>query len=535
MYRCISVILITLLGFIIPSDAFDMHEWAQAPADTSGMKSVDVAHETSKADELSVAEEGVKAMDGSTEADELEKALKELHDQTYFGVVHDERPEDHKTGVKSEEHKNLHENDEASKKSEQPKIETPNGSNEGTKVIPQMEHEIKEHSIALPEHHAEASVPVSVNDVTSLIPKTPPDEHNTTSGNEDTFVNDTTPIARNMRLNTMAKIDETIEKLDSRLQTFLEAVSESSHDLSYYQSLLENAYETFCREINGDLTPLGARYPRNEGDVTPVTVMISADMSSAIRRSFDTKVEVLELAASEVATQKSKETGARTIHDALTNGLIMVRSTIASPGLTIHSTSNEMKNMNAIIADMSKSLLADIIKWTLQEDVLKKQLLAKIVERDEFIKAHKSDINVDKFTQEIRKIAGDFHIAQNEKAGAIQKQNGFKEYLDEMREDINTIQRLIDTYFATVHNGHAKAIIAEANNELNKDGQAESELRLRLAQEKVHNDAILKSEDTGEHFQCPPNYRPLDPSKPAGDGNPCGRFIRRQADQSTHV
>nr|QKF54450.1 P53 [Babesia orientalis] len=523
----LPIAMLALLKHITSVGAFDIQEWAKSDVDTSDIHRIDKHHGSNDTKEVVTHSEKVE--DETTEAQEMEAALKALEDETNLvsksadntiypandNASHEEGNSETKEGVKD--------------KIEQPKIEIPKPEVHEV-AVPKEDYEPIIH--ITPAHEVvDGFVPATESNVTALIPKTPADDHNTTSGNEDSIINDTTPVARNMRLNTIAKIDETIEKLDKKLGSFLEAVSASTHDLSYYQSLLETAYDTFCKEINGDLTSLGSNKPHDDGDVTPVNVMISAEMSSAIRRSFDTKVEVLELAASEVATQKSKEVGARTIHDALTAGLILVRSTIASPGLTIHSTSNEMKNMTAIVADMAKSLLADIIKWTLKEDVLKKKLFDKIVERDDFIKKLPNDSRVEAFTRHIRKLAGEFHMAQNEKAGAIQKQNGFKEYMDEMREDINTIQRLIDTYFATVHNGHAKAIIEEATNELNKDGKAESELRLRLSEEKVHHEALLKSEGSQEPLKCPPNYIPLHPSMPVGEHNPCihveGRHLIR--------
>ncbi|KAK1939772.1 putative membrane protein [Babesia divergens] len=421
-------------------------------------------------------------------------------------------------------------------KHEQPKIELPTEKHEHTKLISKEDYEISQHDKSnnhktptfnektpepVQETDNEDSESASKNDLTSLIPKTQAAEHSVTSGNEDTIIDDTAPITHNLRMDTLARIDETINKLDHRLQKFLSAVSISAHDLLYYENLLDMAYTIFCKEINGDL---GRSDTKTYVAEPPVNVAISAEMSSAIRRSFDTKIEVLELAASEVAAQKSKETGARTIHDALASGLLHVRSTIASPGLTIRRASTEMKTMTAIVEDMRKTLDEDVISATLMHNASKKNLFDKILERDEYMKSAGTDkTHIEKFTKEIHLLASKFHRLQSNKANAMQKQNGFKEYMDNMQEDINTIQRLIDTYFATVHNGHAKAIIHEAKAELNKDDRAESQLRLHLAEDKVRNDALKEAERVTDQLTCPVNYRPLHPEKPVGNFNPCVR------------
>ncbi|GFE53980.1 ATPase, putative [Babesia ovis] len=474
-------------------------------------------------DTMGIVNKNEQTVDESVDEKEMEAALKALREETQSGI----EAESHTASPlnDTESHDSVHNDEHKAEKNH----ETDHKKVEHTPwefgLMDDPHHGEPHHEPTMDETHVHKDgdkvAPASETEVTALIPQTPSDDNNTTSGNEDTIINDTTPIAKRMRTNTIAKIDETIEKLDKRLRAFLEVVSSSAHDLGYYQQLLDNAYRTFCKEINGNIAGIGFNNLPEANNSDEPTVMISAEMSSAIRRSFDTKVEVLELAASEVATQKSKEVGARTIHDALTAGLLLVRNTINSPGLTIHTTSNEMKNMTAIIADMARSLLADIISWTLKEDVLKKKLFDKIVERDEFIKKLPDDSRIEEFTQQIRKLAGDFHTAQNEKAGAIQKQNGFKEYMDDMREDINTIQRLIDSYFATVHNGHAKAIIDEAVNELQKDGKAESELRLRVSEAKVHHEALLKEENMYENLVCPPTYHIMDPHRPLSRDNPC--------------
>ncbi|GIX65502.1 uncharacterized protein BcabD6B2_49370 [Babesia caballi] len=460
--------------------------------------------------------------DSLTEPGDIDTALKALEDQ----LVHDPKKEEthaHPEIVAPERTVDaVKENErEPSNQVEQPQIMVPHEEYTHTqKLYGWPPKDMQGHETTWNKHD-EKNVPTSETKLTSLIPSTPADVNSSTSGNEDSIISDPSPAVRNMRLDTIRKIDETITKLDSQLGAVVEAGIASVHDLSYYQKLLDNAYDNFCMEINGNLMQMGTVNLGEPHEETPLNVKISADMSSALRRSFDTKVEVLELAASEVATQKSKETGARTIHDALTSGLIAIRATISSPNLTIHTASTEMKNMNAIISDISKSLLADMISWTLKENIFKKKLFDKIVAREEYIKAHVNSYDgVEKFTADIRGLAADFHTAQKEKANAIQKQNGFKEYMDIMREDINTIQRLIDAYFAAVHNGHAQAILQEASMELNKDSDAESKLRVQVAEEKVRDDEHQKSEVT-DHWHCPENYKLVHADKPWSNENPC--------------
>ncbi|EDO07129.1 uncharacterized protein BBOV_IV007750 [Babesia bovis T2Bo] len=502
----LSILFTFLLVHLVSTNAFDLGEWSHDAHDTHDIK----AHHESAAD----AAPGAPAQ-ALSESEEMEKALKALEEETKLENKPNETPAPVPVTPSAEEKQDAPV--EENKKVDQPKIEIPALHPPDSPLHTDKDDalDITTAPFTLVEDPASHE-----NELTSEIPQTPADDTNVNAGNEDSIITDTTPIAKSMRLNTVTKIDETIEKLNHRFQTFLESVASSAHDLTYYQSLLDTAYDVFCREINGDMSPMGSGGQLDK-DGNGVTLMISAEMSSAIRRSFDTKVEVLELAASEVASQKSKEVGAQTIHDALTVGLRTVRDTITSPGMTIHTTSNDMKNMTAIVADMSKGLLADIIKWTLKEDVLKKRLFDKIVERDNFIKTSPDELRMEAFTHAIRELAGEFHNAQKEKTGAIEKQNGFKEYMDEMREDINTIQRLIDTYFATVHKGHAKAILYEASKELRKDGNAESQLRLRVAEQKVHQEELKKAEPKQEDTGCPYPTEPQDPRKPIGFDNPC--------------
>ncbi|GBE62380.1 bov57, putative [Babesia ovata] len=525
--RGISIIaLVAVLGILGNSHAFDMEAWANDTPDTSDIKSVDTTKMKDDTKDGAADLKDSAVHKSNNEAEDMEAALKELQKQTLDTHVREEVEE-----TKSNEDPDIkkevevHETAKDIEKSEQPKIEVPVDDKDHAKVVSKEEYESNRKNTELNDKLDSATIPADLTAAYSLIPTIPSDDSNATSGNNDTIIDVLEPLGQNMKQDTLAKIDETISKLDNRLRNFLDAVSTGAHDLDYYQRFLEHTYETFCREINGDLGQLGADKSDVDANSRPVNVQISAKMSSAIRESFDTKVEVLELAASEVAMKKSKEIGARTIHDALTNGLISVKSTISSPGLTVRGESAEMKNMNAIIARISKSLLADIISWSLKEDVLKKKLFDNILKRNEFIKEHPTDNNgIDRLTQSIRDIAAKFHVAQNERTGSIQKQNGFKEYMDGMREDINTIQRLIDTYFATVHKGHAKALLQEANEELKKDSEAESGMRLRLAEDTVRTETNVSAEKATEQLRCPRNYRPLHPDKPVTDSNPCVRL-----------
>nr|QKG30642.1 BOV57 [Babesia motasi] len=522
----IITVLVAVLGVFRSSQAFDMQAWANSTPDTSDIKNSDSKHVKDKTnDEVVSAVKTPTLEESKNDSHDMEAALKALEEQTldsHVGETTTEQKDVDNPNVDKETAEA--ETPKESEKIEQPKIEVPIDEKDHAKLVSRQEYD-SENKSKNTQDDEKSGTPAAKSAAYALIPTIPSDDPNTTSGNNDTIIDDSTPFGQNMRLDTVDQIDKTIAKLDQRLRVFLEIVSAGSHDLDYYQRFLDHSYETFCREINGDLNQLGTDSTNIDASDPPINVQISAKMSSAIRQSFDTKVEVLELAASEVATQKSKEIGARIIHDALINGLIAIKSTIASPGLTVHNEDAQMKNMNAIIAGIAKSLLGDIISWTLKEDVLKRKLFDQILKRGEFIKKHGDDDNrIEKFTQSIRSFAADFHVAQNEKINSIQKQNGFREYLDSMHEDINTIQRLIDTYFGTVHKGHAKALLQEATNELNKNSEAESERRLSLAEAKIRVETKASEIKTPEHLRCPANYRPLHPNKPIADSNPCVRL-----------
>nr|BBA45743.1 similar to Babesia bovis BOV57 [Babesia bigemina] len=515
------------------SHAFDMEAWANETPDTADIKNLGDKHMTDKAkDDYATALDITTENNSNSEVGDMDAVLKELQDQTLGGNIEGTQEATSGENVDNKKDVDVSETSKESEKSEQPRIEVPADDTDHAKIVSKEEYESNHKNAGLNEASVNITIPVDTSAAYSLIPTVPSDDSDATSGNNDAIIDVLEPSGQNMRLDTIAMIDETILKLDKRLRNFLDAVSAGAHDLDYYQRFLEHTYETFCREINGDLGQLDSVKSDADANGAPVNVQISAKMSSAIRESFDTKVEVLELAASEVAMQKSKEIGARTIHDALTNGLIAVKSTISSPGLTVHNEDAEMRNMNAIIARISKSLLAEIIKWTLNEERLKKKLFEEILKRNDFIKHNPTDNNgIDKLTQSIRDVAAKFHVAQNERTSSIQKQSGFKEYMDGMREDINTIQRLIDTYFATVHKGHAKALLQEANQELKKDSEAESGMRLRLAEGKMRNETNVNAEGTPEQLRCPGNYRPLHPDQPIADSNPCVRLDKWAAPQ----
>ncbi|KAK1441952.1 hypothetical protein BgAZ_502840 [Babesia gibsoni] len=356
-------------------------------------------------------------------------------------------------------------------------------------------------------------------DFASVIPNIPSDDAPVTTGNEDSIIDDTAASTHAMRMLTLKEIDQTLIILENNLKKFLSAVSISAHDLGYYEKLLEVAYDMFCKEINGHLGTHGNSGSSSE---TPVEIMISADMSNAIRRSFDTKIEVLELAASEVAAQKSKEIGARTLYNAFANGLRHVKNLISSPGLTIKNTVTEMKVMSSVVEDLSKSFAADVINTTLLLSKAKKELYDQLVKRQELILSGKDNsANIDGLTGGIHKLANTFHQLQNKKADAVQKQNGFKEYMNMMKMPMNTVQRLIDSYFASVHNIHAKAVLSETKEGLRADDKTESELRLRVAEGQVLKDANIGEKLSSQKLACPPKYAPLYPDRPIDNSNPC--------------
>nr|QKG30644.1 BOV57 [Babesia motasi]QKG30645.1 BOV57 [Babesia motasi] len=521
----IITVLVAVLSVFRSSQAFDMEGWANSNPDTSDIKMLDSKHVKDRNNDGVASTGKMPALEESNDdAHDMEAALKALEEQT---LESNGDPTEHQGDDHLNENKETAESGslKESEKLEQPKIEVPFDDKDHTKLVSKNEYDSENIIKNSSDNEKSGTPPAAMSEAYDLIPTTPSDEPNDTSGNNDAIIDDTTSLNKNMRQDAIDKIDKTIVKLDQRLRVYLESVAIGAHDLDYYQRFLDHSYETFCREINGDLSQLGGDNAVKDPNDPTMNVQISAKMSSAIRQSFDTKVEVLELAAAEVATQKSKEIGARIIHDALINGLIAVKSAISSPALTVRNEDSQMHNLNGIVAGIAKSLVGDIISWTLKEDVLKKKLFDEILKRNELLKKHADDSgHINKFTLSIRGFAADFHVAQKERINSIQKENGFKEYLESMREDIYTIQRLIDTYFATVHKGHAKALLQEATNDLSKSSDAESEQRLGMAEAKVRVENDATEEKIKESLQCPANYRPLNHNKPIADSNPCVRL-----------